>query len=93
MTATKALKARLGRLVLACPALAAVPVAVQRLQAQGGPGPIPVPNPGFEQGTPGEAPPEWGGSIRPGASAQRPGSPYQARIDAADPHEGRASVR
>src|SRR5437868_3358045 len=86
------LKARLGRLLLACLMAASMPLAIQRLQAQSGPGRIPGPNAGFEQGAPGEAPPGWGGSIR-GASTIALASPFQARIDAANPHEGRASVR
>ncbi|MBV9881677.1 MAG: hypothetical protein JO276_01560 [Sphingomonadaceae bacterium] len=84
------LKAWLGRILLSCLALAAAPLAIQCLQAQSAP--APVPNAGFEEGAPGEAPPGWYGSIRPGA-AGGPGSPFQARIDTANPRAGRASVR
>lgn len=85
--------ARLGRVLPLLLALAAVPLALQRLHAQSAPAPIAVPNAGFEQGAPGEAPPGWHGTIGAGAAGNAPAVPFQARIDAADPRQGRASVR
>jgi len=80
-------------MVLACFALAAVPLAVQQLFAQSAPTPIALPNAGFEQGAPGEAPPGWFSTVRATAADSAPSSPFQARIDTANPREGRASVR
>jgi hypothetical protein len=55
--------------------------------------PIPVPNAGFEEGAPGEAPPQWRGTISPGLTDSGTPSDYQARLDTDTPREGRASVR
>jgi hypothetical protein len=94
MTATIGRKARLGRLILACLALAALPLAPQRLQAQAATAAIEVPNAGFEQGAPGEVPPGWQGTIRAApATAGAPASPFHALIDVANPRRGRASLR
>ena len=86
-------KAWLGRLLLFCLALAVAPLAVQRLHAQSAAAPIAVPNAGFEEGAPGEAPPEWHGTIRAEPSSGGAASPFQARVDADNPRQGRASVR
>ena len=91
--AAKGLKTWLGRVLLACLALAAAPLAMQRLHAQAGPVPIAVPNAGFEEGAPGQPPPGWGGTITATPASAAPGAPFQARIDPTNPREGRASVR
>ena len=78
-----------GRLILVWLALAAAPC----LHAQISASPIAVPNSGFERGAPGEAPPDWHGTVAAAASPDPPASPFRARVDPVDPREGRFSVR